>query len=50
MPADYERILESLRRQHPDWSPARLKTAAAKIANARRKKAGRPPAKFHRKG
>lgn len=48
MPRDYESILSSLRKQHPDWSEAKLKTAAAKIANSRRKKSGRPPAKFHR--
>jgi hypothetical protein len=50
MPADYEAILASLRKQHPDWSTARLKTSAAKITNSRRKASGRPPAKFHRKG
>jgi len=48
MPQDYEAILSSLRKQHPSWSEQKLKTTAAKITNSNRKKAGKPPARFHR--
>jgi len=48
MPKDYEILLEELRRMHPDWPESRLKEMAARMTNARRKKEGRPPAKFHR--
>jgi hypothetical protein len=34
MPAAYESIKESLRKQHPEYSEAELKTHAAKIYNA----------------
>ena len=47
MPKDYEAIRDKLRKQHPDWSMAKVKTRAARITNARRKKAGKPPARFH---
>lgn len=47
MPKDYEAIRASLQKQHPDWPLARVKSAAARITNAKRKKAGKPPAKFH---
>lgn len=47
MPKDYEAIRDSVRKQHPDWPLAKVKTVAAKITNKRRKKAGRPAARFH---
>jgi len=47
MPADYEAIRESVRKQHPKWSLAKVKEVAAKITNAKRKKSGKPPARFH---
>lgn len=46
-PEDYENILRSLRKSNPSASDKELKTRAAKITNARRKKAGKPPARFH---
>lgn len=50
MPKDYDAIKRSVTKEHPNWSAKKVKTVAAKITNANRKKAGRPPAKFHRKG
>lgn len=47
MPKDYEAIKAGLRRQ--GVRGATLKTKAAKITNAQRRKAGRPAARFHRK-
>lgn len=49
MPKDFEAIKRSLRKSNPKMSEKELKTRAAKITNAQRKKSGRPPAKFHRK-
>lgn len=46
MPKDYESTLKSVSKGR---TPTKAdKTKAAKITNAQRKKAGRPPAKFHR--
>ena len=47
-PRDYEAIKKSERARSPNLSEKKLKTKAAKITNAKRKKAGKPPAKFHR--
>lgn len=47
MPKDYESIKRSLRKQHKDWSEDKLKEAAARITNSKRKAAGKPPARFH---
>jgi hypothetical protein len=47
-PKDYEAIKKSVRKQNPSLPADKVKEKAAKITNARRKKAGRPPAKFHR--
>lgn len=49
MPKDYEAVRDSLRKQHPDWSLEKVKRQAAKITNSRRKKAGKPAARFHGK-
>jgi len=46
MPRDYEEIKRSLAKRGK--SGKALKTSAAKITNARRKKVGKSPAKFHR--
>ena len=48
MPKDYEAIKRSVRKQNPSMSEKEVKTRAAKITNSRRKKAGKPPAKFHK--
>ena len=48
MPKDYEAILKNVTKSHPKLGLAERKTMAAKITNSRRKKSGRPPAKFHR--
>jgi hypothetical protein len=45
-PEDYEAIKRNLAER--GYSGADLKTRAAKITNAQRRKQGRPPAKFHR--
>lgn len=45
-PKDYEAIKRSLSKRGMKGKD--LKTRAAKITNAQRKKAGKPPAKFHR--
>lgn len=45
-PRDYESIKRSLARQ--GYKGKDLKTRAAKATNSQRKKAGKPPAKFHR--
>lgn len=45
-PRDYESIKRSLARE--GLKGKELKTRAAKITNAQRKKAGKPPARFHR--
>lgn len=45
-PRDYEAIKKKLLKEGKGEKAA--KTSAAKITNARRKKAGKPPAKFHR--
>jgi hypothetical protein len=34
MPEGYEKIKESLRKRHPDWSEKKIKTVAAKIWNS----------------
>jgi hypothetical protein len=47
MPKDYEAIKRSLRKQHKDWPESKLKEAAARITNSKRKAAGKPPARFH---
>lgn len=48
-PKDYEAIKRSVKKRNPGMSEKAVKGKAAKITNARRKKSGRPPAKFHRK-
>ena len=48
MPKDYEKTKASVRKQNPKLSEKAAETKAAKITNANRKKAGKPPAKFHR--
>ena len=45
-PRDYEAIKRRMLKKGKGEKAA--KTSAAKITNARRKKAGKPPAKFHR--
>lgn len=45
-PKDYEAIKGKLLKKGEGLKAA--KTSAAKITNAKRKKAGKPPAKFHR--
>lgn len=46
MPKDYEAIKAKMLKKGMGDKAA--KTHAAKITNAKRKKAGKPPAKFHR--
>ena len=47
MPKDYEAIKKSVKKQHPEYSDKEAKEHAARITNAERARAGKPPAKFH---
>lgn len=47
-PKDYEAIKRSVRKSNPKMPLKQVKTRAAKITNARRRRSGKPPAKFHR--
>lgn len=47
MPKDYEHIRDSYRKQHPNMPLSEVKKHAARITNAKRKKAGKPAARYH---
>lgn len=48
MPEAYEKIKASLRKQHPNWSDAHIKTSAAKIYNSKRPSGAAPVTGKHK--